>query len=67
MARQLLGKKKLKKLSEAYNLDIEKAFVRGGTDHRIDIFMSDGTKGSIYDDYFHGVSGELVLDKDNWK
>lgn len=42
MARQALGKKKVKKYKERFNLDIHSAYVRGNTKHRIDFWLNSG-------------------------
>lgn len=43
MARQSLGKKKINRYIKLTGLPIINAFVRGGTDHRIDLFLADGS------------------------
>lgn len=48
--RQLLGAKKLKRLAAETGLQIVKVMVRGGTDHRKDLCLEDGTIVSLYRD-----------------
>ena len=43
MARQHLGKKKVMLLRQQLGLDIIAVLVRGGTDHRRDLCLADGT------------------------
>lgn len=43
MARQRVGEKKVRKLREKLGLPIVTALVRGGTDHRIDLCLEDGS------------------------
>ena len=38
-----LGPKKINQLKHKTGLSIVFAYVRGGTDHRIDLYLSDGT------------------------
>ncbi len=48
MARQKLGKRKLKKYSKQCDKNFTRGFVRGNTDHRIDLFDEDETKWCLY-------------------
>ena len=41
--RQWVGEKKLRRLRAKLNLDIEGALVRGGTGHRVDLCLRDGS------------------------
>jgi len=45
-----LGPKKLKKLREKTGLDIIYARVRGGSDHRVILFVSDGATWHLHKD-----------------
>ena len=46
--RQLLGPKKIRSLERETGLEIDSAMVRGGTGHRIDIFLKNGDRGNYY-------------------
>lgn len=48
--RQLLGTKKVKRLAAETGLPIVKVMVRGGTDHRKDLCLEDGSIVSLYRD-----------------
>ena len=50
MARQRLGQKKVNKLRQETGLDIIHVLVRGGTNHRRDLCLSDGTVTSLHKD-----------------
>lgn len=50
MARNRIGEKKVKKLREKTGLDILTALTRGGTDHRIDLCLSDRSVMHLYRD-----------------
>lgn len=52
-----LGPKKVKRLAEKYSLPIISACTRGGTGHRIDVWLANGETGSIFPD------GEYVTEK----
>lgn len=54
--RQALGEKKLKRLRASTGLDVVKATVRGNTDHRIDLWLGDGSIASLW------PNGELNRD-----
>ena len=43
MARCKLGEKKIEKLKKQTGLNIVKALTRGNTNHRIDLFVENGT------------------------
>lgn len=58
--RQLLSKKKTRKIAEATGLDIEKIMVRGNTDHRKDLCLTDGTIAYLF------RNGALVKSQDRW-
>ena len=61
--RQSMSKKNVNKYSKLLNLDIEKILVRGGTDHRKDLHLKDGTIIYLYPDgsmYKERENGELV-------
>lgn len=60
MARQQLGSKKLNKLIKSTGLDIAKAYIRGNTNHRVDLYLNDGRVFSLFKD------GELVFKRDTW-
>ena len=48
--RQRLNKKKIKKLKLQTGFDIVAVFVRGGTDHRKDLCLADGSIVFLYKD-----------------
>ena len=48
--RQLLSKKKTNKLAKETGLPIVKVLVRGGTDHRKDLCLEDGSIIHLYRD-----------------
>lgn len=50
MSRQLLGIKKVNRLRKLTGLPIEKVMVRGNTDHRQDLCLTDGRVISRYRD-----------------
>jgi len=50
MARQLLGEKKINNLRQQTGLDIVTVLVRGGTDHRKDLCLGDGSVIHLYAD-----------------
>lgn len=50
MARQKLGQKKVNKLRQQTGLDILVVLVRGGTNHRRDLCLSDGSVVNLYKD-----------------
>ena len=50
MARQVLNKKKVERLREETGLDIKKVMIRGNTNHRKDLCLSDGTITRMYKD-----------------
>lgn len=56
-----LGPKKVKKLAEKTGLPVVKALVRGGTDHRVDLCLEDGTITCLYKD------GSLEKSEFGWK
>ena len=58
--RQSMNPKNIKKYSKKYSLDIVKIFVRGGTNHRKDLCLSDGTVTCLYPD------GSLIKTNDKW-
>lgn len=51
MARQRLGKKKLKKYSDKFGITFTDGLVRGGTDHRVNLYAADGTRYITYPPY----------------
>lgn len=50
MARQRLGKKKVDKLIRETGLNIVTALVRGGTNHRKDLCLVDGSVFHLFND-----------------
>jgi hypothetical protein len=48
--RQKLGKKKIERLKRETGLDIVAVFVRGGTDHRKDLCLSNGDIMMLFKD-----------------
>lgn len=48
--RQKLGAKKIAKLKRELGLNIVKVLVRGGTDHRKDLFLPDGSVMYLFKD-----------------
>ena len=50
MAGQRLGKKKVNKLRIKTGLDIVHVLVRGGTNHRLDLCVKDGTLYHLFKD-----------------
>ena len=50
MARQRLGAKKTKALAQATGLPVVAVLVRGGTDHRKDLCLEDGSVVHLYSD-----------------
>lgn len=50
MARQRLSDKNVRKLAMRLELPITKVLVRGGTDHRKDLFLEDGAILSYWPD-----------------
>lgn len=50
MARQLLSDKNVNKYRKKYGLDIVGVLVRGGTDHRKDLLIKDGTIVHLFKD-----------------
>ena len=60
MARQRLGQKKVDKLRKQTGLDIIKVMVRGGTDHRLDLCLFNGTITRLYKD------GTMLKDSGKW-
>jgi len=56
MARQRLGEKKTRQLRERLGLPIVVVLVRGGTDHRQDLCLADGTIR-----YYWPQTGDLLL------
>ena len=48
--RQTLGEKKTKQLAKETGLPIVKVLVRGGTDHRKDLCLEDGSVIHLYKD-----------------
>lgn len=61
MSRQRLKDKKVKKLCKETGLEIVHAFVRGGCDHAITLYLSDGTVAFLLKD------GTLKENGDIWK
>lgn len=43
MTRQWVGEKKVRRYAKATGLPVVKALVRGGTDHRVDLCLEDGS------------------------
>ena len=60
--RQRLGEKKTRQLRERLGLPIVKVMVRGGTDHRQDLCLEDGTITSYWP-----ATGELAKSPGRWK
>ena len=50
MSRNRLGEKKVKKYKKLTGLPLVSALTRGGTDHRIDLLLEDGSIVSLYKD-----------------
>ena len=50
MARNRIGPKKIKRLREKTGLPVITALTRGGTDHRIDLCLDDGSVVHMYRD-----------------
>ena len=50
MARCRIGEKKVNQLKQKTGLPIITALTRGGTDHRIDLCLNDGSVMSLYKD-----------------
>lgn len=48
--RQALGPKKVKRIRELTGLDVKHVAVRGGTDHRKDLYLADGTITHLWPD-----------------
>jgi hypothetical protein len=48
--RQLLSEKNVRKLAKRYNLPIVNVMVRGGTDHRKDLCLEDGSIINLWPD-----------------
>jgi len=59
--RQKLGEKKVKKLRGELNLPIVHVLVRGGTNHRQDLCLKDGTIMNYWP-----KTGELIKDDIGW-
>jgi hypothetical protein len=59
MARQLLGRKKTVALRKQTGLDIIAVLVRGGTEHRRDLCLRDGTVKFMWPD------GEITIPEPN--
>ena len=59
--RQLLGQKKVNKLRVLTGLDIVKVMVRGGTNHRLDLCLSDGYIATLY------RNENPIKTKDKWE
>ena len=62
MSRQLVGAKKLRAYQVTYGLPIIAVMVRGGTNHRKDLCLEDGSITCLYSDgtlqateYKHGI------------
>lgn len=61
MSRSVLGPRKVNKLRERFpELDIEKAWSRGNTGHRLDLCLRDGTIAYLWPD------GTLERSTDRW-
>ena len=61
--RQSMSQKNVRKYSKLLNLDIVRILVRGGTDHRKDLHLKDGTIIYLYPGggmYKERENGELV-------
>ena len=54
--RQRMGEKKVKKLAAKTGLPVVGAFVRGNTDHRVDLLLDGGVVACLYRD------GEIEID-----
>lgn len=50
MARQRMSQKNVRRIAAATGLDIVTILVRGGTDHRKDLCLADGTIASLWSD-----------------
>lgn len=50
MARQRLNDRKTRRLREQTGLDVIRVLVRGGTDHRRDLCLADGSVVHLYRD-----------------
>lgn len=50
MARQSLGEKRVRRLATETGLPVVKVLVKGGTDHRKDLCLEDGTVMHLYRD-----------------
>jgi len=61
MARQVLNKKKTLRIAQETNLPVEQVFVRGNTEHRKDLCLSDGRVVSLFKD------GDIVDFGSRWK
>lgn len=48
MTRQWVGVKKVRKYAAATGLPVVRALVRGGTDHRVDLCLEDGSVVSYW-------------------
>lgn len=59
--RQLLGPKKVAALAQSTGLPLEKVMVRGGTDHRRDLCLTDGRI------FYLDRNGEIEDSGMNWK
>lgn len=67
MARNRVGEKKVKKLREKTGLPVLTALVRGGTDHRIDLLLEDGSIASLYRDGSIEKDTLVTWDVEKWK
>ena len=61
MSKNRLGEKKVKKYKKLTGLPLVSALTRGGTDHRIDLLLEDGSIVSLYKD---GTMEKIDV---NWK
>lgn len=50
MARNRIGPKKVEKLRDKTGLSVLTALTRGNTDHRIDLYLDDGSVHHLYKD-----------------
>ena len=67
MARCVVGEKKVEKYRLQTGLPIVTAFVRGGTDHRVDLCLEDGTVASLYRDGTIERDPDDLWDVEDWK
>lgn len=50
MARQRLGPKAIRRMERKIGVKIDHVLVRGGTDHRYDVYVADGREISLWRD-----------------